>query len=212
MEKGFFKFVMEPSKESFLEARRKVVEHKDYDPYSFILDDLIELLKNNEFEKVAYHEDINLLLSPKAHLCKREAYKQMGMQRQSEIAQIIAKTIVQCISLTGEGTKEEPFIVTKVQDEYDFLEFVREEIKKQSLIKGEDRVYDKIETKSGKVFFFDITDCHAMARKINPDEFVDRLFGEDESEKKEPEQKEDIHEETKKKKKWKFWKNEFKFQ
>ena len=31
--------------------------------------------------------------------------------------------------------------------EYDFLEFVREEIKKQSLIKGEDRVYDKIEIK-----------------------------------------------------------------
>lgn len=180
MEDGFYRFVLEPSKEAFLEARRKIVEHKDYDPNSFILDDLSDLLDNEEYVKVVESNDINLLLSPKANLYKRFAHNKLGDERGAQIAEAVTRSILECILLTGKGTKEEPFIVTRVQDEYDLLSFLKEEHIKQSVHKEDGRVYDRIETKSDRIIFFDITDSYAMLSKVNPEEFLDRIFGEKE--------------------------------
>lgn len=205
MESGFFRFVLEPSKESFLEARRKVVEHDEYDPYSFILDDIKDLLDEKEYAKVLEIDDINLLLSPRAHSYKRYAFEGLEMHREAEIAVTVLRKILECILLTGDGSKEYPYIVTKVQDEYDLLSFIGEESKLQSLIIEETCTYDKVETKSGKTIFFDITDCHSMTHKIDEDTYLDRIFGEEESENEESTHKDESSDNTKKKSRWKFW-------
>lgn len=127
MDSDFFKFVLDPNKKLFLEARSKVVNHDEYDPHSFILDDIEDLLDQKEFAKVLEIDDINLLSSPRAHSYKRYTYERLEMHREAEIAFTVCRKILECILLTGDGSKEYPHIVTKVQDEYDLLSFTGEE-------------------------------------------------------------------------------------
>lgn len=205
MKEDFFQFIIEPSKEAFLKAREEVVNHKDYNPYLPLLEDLGDLLEKKEFAKVVEFKDINLMLSPRAHSHKRYAYLELGMEKEAEFEIIFARRILECILLTGDGTKEAPYLVTRVQDERDVLSFIGEKYKMQALINEGDRSYDRINTESGKTIFFDITDCYKTLSKVDPEEFLDRILGDEEEEGAEAPQKETSFREMKQKPWWKFW-------
>jgi hypothetical protein len=179
MKDDFFQFLLEPSKEAFLRSRKTVVEHADYNPYGLAMDTLLDLLVQNEFQQVVDSTDINLLLSPRAHSYKFRAYKELGMEKEAEMEALFARRIVECILLTGEGSKDEPYVVCSVQDQRDVLGFLREEQTLQSLIRDENKIYDKIETSSGKTFFFDITDVYHSILKVDSDEFLNRMLGDE---------------------------------
>ncbi|MFY0629402.1 MAG: DUF4919 domain-containing protein [Flavobacteriaceae bacterium] len=124
-------------------------------------------LEKEEYDKAIAFNDVNSLLSPRVHLMKNYAYTKKGMPDEAGFELLFAQKILENICLTGDGSKEDPYLVLRVQDERDVLNFLGEKFRMQALCKGEGFVYDSIQTESGKSFYFDITECYSKLPQIN---------------------------------------------
>lgn len=160
MNDDFFNFVKEPDKDAFLKARRFVVSHKDYDPYSDDLEKMEGFLDQGNYDAVTGYQSINTLLSPSAHFYKKYAFEKKGMVNEANAESLFSHRILENIALTGNGGEESPYVVTRISDERDFLGFLGKDFKRQGLVSGEGKYYDAIETSDGGRIYFDITDCY----------------------------------------------------
>lgn len=181
--KEIFSFIRETNKENFLQAQSIIINHEDYDPYSEDLNILENLLDEEQYSEVINYNDINIMLSPKAHLYKSYALQQIGNEKDARMETIIAHKILEGISLTGDGTLEFPYIVTRISDERDFLRYLEEESKMQSLIKSNDKTIDLLECVSGKQFHFDITNSFKRMQNLIDNRKLQLPFEEDEQKK-----------------------------
>ncbi|WP_299619296.1 hypothetical protein [uncultured Tenacibaculum sp.] len=157
MTDNFFDFIMDTTCVNFTSSQKEVFDHSNYDPYSDDLNIIEEFLDKNELSKAIEYNSINLILSPRAHLYKNFALDKMNNQKGAQAELIFAQKIMEGISLTGNGTKEMPYIVTRISDEKDMLRYFQEEFKSQSLVKNENKIFDLIQCQSGKKIYFDIT-------------------------------------------------------
>lgn len=192
MQNTYLLFLENPSHANYMKAINHVMNHKDYNPYSDDLDILTGFLDDQKYDEAIAHMNVNLLLSPRAHFFKRYAHQQKKNKEAAQSETFFADRILFCIQQSGDGTKASPYIISRISDERDFLDYLKEDFAKQALVKGDDeKVYDVISTQSGKDLYFDITKCYSMISQ----QFTD--FGGEE--KKENEQKQEN------KKWWKFW-------
>jgi len=185
-----FDFVADPTKENFLKSRELIVTNPDYDAYSDDLDIMEQLFENKEYEKLNYYVTINVLLSPRAHFIKYLSLKESGNMKAAESVMFICVNILRCIEKTGDGTLQNPYIVIRVSDEKDFLQFhLKKKHTQQRLIQNEDKYLDVLTLEDGSELYFDITDAYKT---------VSRSFAKSKSELK----KEEKEEEKLPKKKW----------
>lgn len=181
MKEQFINFIKNPTKESFLELRTFIINHDDYEPYSEDIKNINNLLLQNNFREVAQYASVNIILSPRAHMYKSFAYRKLNDEKGAEIESTIGQTILEGIHLTGNGTLEKPYLVTRIDDERDFLTYLEEVFASQALINDDEKSYDCITTASGKNIYFDITDCFKKMtfqfsnREINMDDFLKNL-------------------------------------
>jgi len=70
--------------------------------------------------------------------------------------------------MTGQGGERRPFLVTRTSDEYDFLIYRKQSPLIQAQVERGARLLDRIETQSGEVFWFDITEIHELTQRIRP--------------------------------------------
>lgn len=160
MENDFFKFIVEPSKENFLAARDIVVRHPDYAPYSDDLDVLEKLLDEEKYAEAVKCNNINLVLSGRAHLYKKYAHEKLNNEKDAKMEHILAMGIIEGIEMTGDGTLENPYWVLRVSDERDLMLLLEDKFAAQALSHQNGRSYDIITTVSGRTIYFDITDCY----------------------------------------------------
>jgi hypothetical protein len=164
--KEFLAFIIEPAKESFLASRKIVIEHTDYDPYSDDINELEELLQKGKMQEAVACNNINTLLSPRAHLIKNKALTALGQEKDAKSELIFAVRIMECIALTGDGSMEQPRVVTRVEDERDFLAYMQEQFAAQQLMSSAGKKIDRLTTQSGKELHFDITDCYSRMQEL----------------------------------------------
>jgi hypothetical protein len=229
MKEKFIDFMTSPGLETFLAVRESIVADAGYDPYSDDLEMLDNLFVAEEYEKIADHKDVNILLSPLAHLIKSVAYEKMEREEESQSEMYMWHTLVKSILLTGDGTMEKPYLVTRISDERDLLEHLQEVFTSQRLTHQGTQHLDCISTASGKDIYFDITECYKrMAGITNEQPATETEVLPPVKEEAEPEEKtespvittvkeplvineeEDFREEedevfVEKKKWWKFW-------
>lgn len=166
MKEGFFDFMIEPSKESFLASRNFIVTHEDYNPYSDELDELNLLLDEEKYQEATEFNALNLLLSPRAHLLKTYAFEELQNKEGAKATQVLALRILECIEMTGNGSQERPYLVLRISDEKDLLIYLGEAMVSQALQSSGNQFFDVITTQSGKVIYFDITDCYTRLPHI----------------------------------------------
>ncbi|MCA6068663.1 DUF4919 domain-containing protein [Chryseobacterium sp. RG1] len=153
-----FDFVKDPTKENFLRSRELIITNPDYDPYSDDLDIMEKLFEDKEYDKLNYYVTINVLLSPRAHFIKYFSLKQIGNTKAAEGILFICHNILSCIEKTGDGALQNPYIVTRVSDEKDFLELhLRKKYTQQRLMQHEGKYLDVLTLEDGSEIYFDIT-------------------------------------------------------
>ncbi len=153
-----FEFLSDPTKETFLKCRDLVINNPEYDPYSEDTGNVQKLLNEGKFEEVIKYVNVNILLSPSAHIFKFFAYKELGDEKAMNIEMTIAQIIFECIEKTGDGTRESPYIVTRISDERDLIRYhLKKEDTMQRLIKEEDRILDVLTLTDRSDIYFDIT-------------------------------------------------------
>ncbi|RLJ23538.1 uncharacterized protein DUF4919 [Chryseobacterium sp. 7] len=154
-----FEFLTDPTKETFLKCRELVISNPEYDPYSEDLESIQDLLNEGKFEEVIRYNNVNILLSPRAHIYKYFAYKELGDEKGRNIEMTIAQIIFECLEKTGDGTKDSPYIITRISDERDL---VRHHLDKQDvsqkLVRDEDKIMDVLTLDDGTHLYFDIKD------------------------------------------------------
>jgi len=156
-----FQFLSDPTKESFLNCRQLVINDPEYDPYSEDTGNVQDLLNEGRFEDVVKYVNVNILLSPGMHIFKFLAYKELGDEKGMHIEMTIARTIFECIEKTGNGTKDSPYIVTRISDERDLVRYhLNKEDTMQRLVKGEDKIMDVLTLNDGSEIYFDISDSY----------------------------------------------------
>ncbi|MGK7924152.1 MAG: DUF4919 domain-containing protein [Spirulina sp.] len=163
MKELFDKFLELSDRESYLAVRTAIVSSKSYDPYSDEIDEIDELLSMGKLEEALqklFASMPNLLLSPRAHLMRSCIAKQSNDEQVAQTASVIAATCYQGILATGDGSKDSPYIVVRITDEYDILQYLDKQIEMQSLYSDKKQHFDKFECKDGTEIWFDITDVH----------------------------------------------------
>jgi len=152
-----FEFLTDPTKETFLKCRELVINDPEYDPYSEDIENMQDLLNEGKFEEVIRYVNVNILLSPRAHIYKYFAYKELGDEKGRSIEMTITQLIFECLEKTGNGTKDSPYIITRISDERDL---VRHHLNKQdvsqNLIKDGDKIMDALTLEDGTQLYFDI--------------------------------------------------------
>ena len=157
MKKTLSDFLSNPTKENFSSLQKEIFEDPNYNPYSSDVNKIQDFYDDDELEKAVEYESINTLLSPRAHLFKSYALREMNMHERAQSEKAFALKILKGISLTGDGTEEKPYIVTRISDERDMLDYFEEEYQGQGLISHEDRTLDLMICQSGRKIYFDIT-------------------------------------------------------
>jgi hypothetical protein len=127
---------------------------------------------------------------------KSFAYKKLKDERGAETESKIGQTILEGIEFTGNGSLDKPFLVTRIDDERDFITYLDEIFESQALVNYKEKIYDCITTTKGKKIYFDISDCYKkMSDQFNVGQLnIETIFN-------------DIPTEMIKKDKkwWKFW-------
>jgi len=157
MTEDFFNFIPNTTKENFINSQNEIFSSTKYNPYSEDLNIMENLLDENNFQKVTEYNNINTLLSPRAHLYKNYALEKLSREKDSKSELIFAEKIMEGICITGNGSKTLPYIVTRISDEKDVLSYLQEEFISQNLVKDNGKIYDLINCKSGNEIYFDIT-------------------------------------------------------
>lgn len=154
-----FGFLTDPTKETFLKCRELVINDPEYDPYSEDIENIQDLLNEGKFEEVVQYVNVNILLSPRAHIYKYFAYKELGDEKGRNIEMTIAQIIFECLEKTGDGTKDSPYIITRISDERDLVRhhFNKQDVS-QNLIKDGDKIMDALTLDDGTQLYFDIKD------------------------------------------------------
>jgi hypothetical protein len=166
MRAQFFTYLEHPSLDSFMGLREAVLSAEGFDPYSCDLDDINALMESDQWEEVVATITKNLfpnhLLSPSAHLSLGFAYHKLGREKESGFEQLVYSALVDGIKSTGDGTAEQPYLVTRTSDEYDLLMVEDLRPTQQSLIHRDGREFDMMTLEDGREVWFDITEIKAI--------------------------------------------------
>lgn len=161
MKESFISFLQKPNKKSFLLLRTNIINSESYDPYSEDLWNMNNLLKQQNFKEVIQYNNVNIMLSSRAHMYKSFAYRKFNDENGAEMESKIGQSILEAIETTGNGTLSKPYLITRIDDEKDFITYLDLIYVSQSMVSFKDKIHDCIITSKGKKIYFDISDCYS---------------------------------------------------
>lgn len=97
-------------------------------------------------------------LSPRTHFLAGTAAAELGDADEAELRQFLSNACLQGIAATGDGSEEQPLLVTHVEDEYDVLMALGQEVAAQRLVDNARGYFDVLRTSEGEEFWFNVTD------------------------------------------------------
>ncbi len=171
MREELIEFIESPDRETYLAFRQKIISSDEYQPYSDEIVTAGELYEEGKFEEaseVIHDAMLNLVLSPQAHQFLAFLHHKLGNEQAAEMEMMIGQACLEGILATGDGSAEQPYIVVRTSDEHDVIEYLDQELKRQSLTHRGDKHLDRIECMDGDEYWFDITDAYEhMSRSFD---------------------------------------------
>ncbi len=165
MKEKLLKYLQDPSPENFSEVRLSLITHPEYSPYSRDIDHIAQLQNQNKHNEAlaAYFNSMpNMALSPKVHLLAALSYTEIKSEEEAKTKLNMYYLCIEGILSTGEGTEIKPYLVCRVSDEYDILDFLKKERIKQSLLSSANgKKIDRLDLSDGASIYFDISEPFA---------------------------------------------------
>jgi hypothetical protein len=162
MQEKLFAFLSSPNRDAYFAIRGDVIASDRYNPDSLELSAALSLLdagKHIEAREGITGSMPNLLLSPAAHQLLSRIAEQLNDQESAAAERAIASLCLAGILTTGDGSREKPYVVLRVSDEYDVINYTHKQIVGQSLFQDGEKGYDQLRCEDGSVLWFDITDA-----------------------------------------------------
>jgi|GEM_PF-1669102 len=96
--------------------------------------------------------------SPRAHYFAGEAHAQLGELEQAEVERLAFSACLQGILSTGDGSRQKPYLISQIPDEYDVLKLLGLTCVKQRLVQRGRRSCDVLTCAGGSSIWFNISD------------------------------------------------------
>ena len=168
MPSAMIRLLEDPTLDNYLRVRSALLKMDEYEPHGRDYYELQEKLTAGDFEGVVESFGRfmpNLVISPGAHWTLSMAWKELGDDGKADFEMRLGLMLAGMILQTGDGTRERPYVATRVSDEYDVLHLLEKETKSQALHldRGSERALDVHECEDGTEVVFDITDAYALS-------------------------------------------------
>jgi len=154
-------FASEPTPERYRILRDAATASPHYSPYSDNLGEVAIMLKQGGYEAA---DDLlragmaNYLLTPTAHFMMAFVADKLGDERRRDMEAAIGRLLLQGILESGDGSREKPYLVTRIKDEHEVLSHLGKTMESQALVNEEDgRSMDQIQCADGTTYWFDIS-------------------------------------------------------
>jgi hypothetical protein len=160
MQRQLTAFVEQPSKATYLAARDAVLRESPLPIVATDLADLEQLLDQEEHEAVLDRIDalpVSKVLAPRVHYLAAEAAEALRDSSTVELERSLFVLTLQGLLATGDGTRNNPYIVCHASDEYDVLIALGREPAGQALAEYDDRLFDVLTCDDGREVWFDVT-------------------------------------------------------
>lgn len=157
-------FIQDPSMRTLAPIRKQLVQSSEYDPYSHRLDGIDDMIESGlliEAAEALAACMAHYILSPRAHLMAAYLLREVAHDRDAaDTEERIYAACIEGILSTGNGTENNPYLITFSSDENDILEYLDKDRMEQSLRHSAEHHYDVMLTSDGDEIWFDITDLY----------------------------------------------------
>ncbi|MCB9128762.1 MAG: DUF4919 domain-containing protein [Ardenticatenales bacterium] len=150
----------ESNRENYLELQREIQRTANYSPYSTAMGDISRALAAKDYPAVIGQLRPLLpgaFMSPSFHDTLAVAHMELGDEVRALREARYAQLALRGIALTGDGSKEKPYIVLRVQDEYDMLNQLEKVSVRQQLVQADGKMMDQHICDDGSSIWFDIS-------------------------------------------------------
>lgn len=87
-----------------------------------------------------------MLLCPEAHVIVASLQEQSGNTKAAELEYHAASSLIKCLLATGDGLRDKPYLVLRVEEEHGVLCVLRKKKRKQALVEVGEQKLDQIIT------------------------------------------------------------------
>ncbi len=165
----FSEFLEQPDKTRYLRVRGAIIGSLEFDMFSDGLGRLEEMVLAGEHASVpALVPELmpNWLLSPRVHQLLSQSAAERGEEDRAKGEHTLAIACANAIAQTGDGSRDAPYIVTHVSDEYDVATASGKTVTQQRRETSDGRALDVLLLDDGSALYFDVTDgLSAMASR-----------------------------------------------
>ena len=157
--KVFEAYLVCPSLQKYLVAVETLQGSSCYSPYSSELCEVNRLIESNNLDcahQFLLKNSCNLILSPIFHMTMAFFFNRQRQVKKMKYSYLIATNCIKGILSSGDGTKEKPYLITRVSDEHDVLNYLGKTLTLQSLVKVEDKAYDRLQCVDKTVLWFEL--------------------------------------------------------
>ena len=166
-------YIENPVLEEFLKLRAGVLFEPEFNPEADDLAPVEELVAGGKFAEVIERIRTaiwpNYMLSPGAHVQLGFSLQKEGREREANVERGIAALLLRGIELTGDGSENSPFLVTRTSDEYDYLFAKQLQFASYTEIEKDGRQLDCILVRDKGPLFFDVTDICQLGHRRSSD-------------------------------------------
>lgn len=153
-------YLAEPTPDSLGALRRAVRAAPGFDPDLGVRTHARALLRDGkDAEAVTALEESmpGSLFSPSAHAMLANALRRTGRDDAAARHARLSRAALDSILSTGDGSRERPWSVLRISDEYDVVDSLGDRPRRQALLRDGLRTLDRIECQDGRVVHFDVT-------------------------------------------------------
>ena len=152
-------FLTAPNGENFLRLRALIEDSPGYDVVSDGAERLATLVAAEEYGQAAdLAADLmpNWLLSARVHHLAALAAEKLGDEETAARERYLSRACIRGLLLAGEGTRERPYPVLHVSDEYDLLDALSKQPSSQRIDNQGDGPCDVVTCADGSEVWFDV--------------------------------------------------------
>ncbi len=161
------RYLQDQTLANFTTLRETIITSDTFSPYANYEGVAQALLAEGKYQE-SMHALKALLpsgfLSFSLHSMLAYAHQKLGQTEEAQRELFYAKAAMRGILMTGDGSRDRPYQVLQIGDEYDVLRFFGKESIEQTLIRTESESLDQHICRDGAVIWFDITVPSSMLR------------------------------------------------
>ena len=169
LEDAWEEFLHRPTCASFTSVRECVLKEDSFTPSALVLVELSQLLAGEEYTHVLERVEELMpawAICPRIHFLAGSAAEALDDAEESELCQFLSSTCVDGILSTGDGSRNNPWLVTYPSDAQDCLARLGLSVKSQQLVNDGDAMLDIIQANNDRIYCFDVSDLIAASAEV----------------------------------------------